>query len=144
MVTSREKKAAARELLEDLMSKNVPEHAKFACLDDLDLTEEQREDLTYDDVFWIQLVQKSLNGDMKATQEILDRRFGKAPQHILQDIRTFTYTDFLSSIQEEEAQELPSIPTTIGIRPQVPDSGLPEDGGSSGDDLLGDLGLLHE
>jgi hypothetical protein len=134
VATSKEKKVAARELLEDLMSKQLPSYAMYNCLDELELSVEQRKNLTYDDVFWIQLLQKSLHGDMKATQEILDRRYGKAPQHILQEVHSYSYADFLDKIEVDE--------TVIDIPPQITESQSPADGGSSGDELLDDLGLL--
>lgn len=130
------KRKAAQELLEDLMSKPLPDHASYSCLDELDITPAQRRDLTYDDVFWVQLIQKSLHGDMKAIQEILDRRFGKAPQHITQDVRTYSYADFLDTIEVDESKTI-----DVEIPPQVADTDSPEGGGSSGDELLDDLGL---
>ena len=135
------KAKAARDLLESIFSQQLPKNADFGCIQDLDLTEEQRAELTYDDVFWIQLVQKSLHGDMKATQEILDRRYGKAPQHILQENRNYNYTDFLEQIAEEEHELQP--PEIVINMPQIQKNTPPDDGGSSGDSILEDLGLLH-
>lgn len=127
---------AAREALEATLAEHLPKDASFACIDNLSL--EERGKLTYDDVFWMQLRDKALNGDMKAMQEVLDRRFGKSPQHIFQETRNITYVDFLSSIERQEARDL-QITTTM---PQVIDSDSSEDRGTSGDDLLDDLGLL--
>ncbi len=135
-MSNKERKAAARELLEDLMSQPLPLDADYACLEEMELSVEQRRSLTYDDVFWVQLLQKSLHGDMKATQEILDRRYGKAPQHVVQEVHQFSYADFLDKIEVEETEFVEA-----DILPQITDSNSPEDGGSSGDDLLDDLGI---
>ena len=152
MSTSKDKRTAARELLENLMSQKLPPNADYGCLDQFELSDEKKKDLTYDDVFWIQLVNKALNGDMKASQEIMDRRFGKAPQYIEQTNVTLSYTDFLSGIAEEEAKTIEmaqplhntqvTMTTQPIVGPQVGTNESPVGGGSTVDDLLDDLGLL--
>jgi len=136
-----EKSKAAKESIESMLSQKVANPEDFPFLAELSLSPEQMAKLTNDDIFWAQLVHKALKGDIKATQEILDRRYGKAPQHITQDIRTFTYTDFINEINEREAQELQSDPVVIDL-PQIETQELTGDGGSPDNSLLDDLGLL--
>lgn len=142
------KKRTPQESLEKLLKLKVPELTQYPFLMEMNLPDEITKDLTLDDVFWLQLVHKSLYGDSKAMQEVLDRRFGKAQQHIVQENHNFTYLDFLDKIAEEERQLLTDSEPVVVIDaehsdlPQVEETTSPETGVSSGDDVLRDLGLL--
>ncbi|MEE9528826.1 MAG: hypothetical protein V3V88_02105 [Dehalococcoidia bacterium] len=120
-----------KEILEEQMAKPIGPYADFGCLDDTQLTDQQKAALTGDEVFAMNLINRSLNGDMKATTEILDRRYGKASQHIVQEVKMVTYHDFLDNLVEEEQEDLSQI--TIDV--------TPVDGGSAEVDLMNDLGL---
>ncbi len=133
------KAKAARDMLNELFSQKAPEDMDFPFKDEIQLTSKQKENLTLDDVFWIQLAFKALKGDMKAIQEVLDRRFGKAPQHILQENHNYNYTNFLEEIAKEEQH----LQIATSDRPQVQESTTPEGGGLSGDSILDDLGLFE-
>lgn len=130
---------AIKEILEDLMALKVGRNADFACLEEMELTPFQRENLTFDEVFAMNLLNKALHGDMKATTEIMDRRYGKSQQHIISEVKVVSYHDFLGNLHEEDendnildsAQNLPQIMTDI----------TPVDGGSAEVDLMNDLGL---
>lgn len=97
-------KKSARDFLEELMALPLPQGTNPEILDSLNIPQEQREGLTINEVFWTRLINKALGGDMKAINEVLDRRYGKAPQHILNENRNLTYVTFLESIEKEEIE----------------------------------------
>jgi len=124
---------AGREFLEELMSQQVNLDGDTEFLEDLNIPEENREGLTYNEVLWTRLLHKALGGDMKAIQEVLDRRFGKAQQHILNENLNYNYTDLLKDIRE--ADEKIKVPQVIELdSPNV-------DRGSSENAILEDLGF---
>lgn len=125
-------KKAAKEFLEELMAQTISSDGDNFFLDSLDIPEDKREGMTYDQIFWTRLVHKAIGGDMKAIQEVLDRRYGKAPQHILNENHNMTYVKFLDAIEEAEV-----------VGPQVKEI-EPSDvvRGSSKDQSLKDLGLI--
>lgn len=107
----------AREYIEELMSQPISRVKEQKLLDELKIPFEQQEGLTYNEIFWRKLLQKALNGDMKAMTEIIDRRYGKAPQHILTETRTLTYVKFLDDIEKIEAQELEVVSVDVDRGP---------------------------
>lgn len=141
---------AIKEILEDLMATKVGRNAEFNCLEDMELTALQRENLTFDEVFAMNLLNKALHGDMKASTEIMDRRYGKAQQHIIQEIKSVTYHDFLDNLHKEDENDniLGAENSTRNITPniildvpQIMTDITPVDGGSAEADLMNDLGL---
>ena len=66
----------------------------------------QNQKPTHAQLIVAQLVQKGIEGDMKAIQEILDRLLGKSVQHT--EVKTqVNYSDFLLSlVDEREKKEL--------------------------------------
>jgi len=124
---------AIKQILEDLMGGKIGKFASFPCLEDTELSAREKADLTYDEVFAMNLINKSLNGDMKASTEIMDRRYGKAQQHIIQETTNVTYHTFLDSLVEQQAK-----PDAL---PQVTIDVTPVDGGSTEVDIMKDLGL---
>lgn len=138
---------APKEALDKVLSLKVPAIEDYPFLLEMDLPPEVIRGLTLDEVFWLQLVHRSLHGDMKAMQEVLDRRYGKAQQHIVQENHNYTYTDFLDKIAAEERQmlEVHDVePVVIEDSPQVDEPDAPGTGVPSGDDVLRDLGFFDE
>lgn len=91
-------KKVISELLEKELSSRVASHEDYPILDNLSL--EEREGLTKWDVFIKGLVAKALRGEGKAQTELLDRLFGKAPQHITSEVNIKNYHTFLSDLAD--------------------------------------------
>jgi len=122
-----------KQLLEDLMSLKIGKKTDFACLEDIELTEQEKANLTFDEVFALNLINSALNGNMKATTEIMDRRYGKAQQNIVAEVKTTSYHNYLVEMYKEDQEEDLS-------QGAISVSFVEE--GSVEDDLLSDLGLL--
>lgn len=137
-----------KELLEKELSLRIDPEGDYPALDNELLTQEERASLTKWDIFVKQLVGKAMRGDAKAQQEVLDRLYGKAPQHITQDVNVNSYTHFLEGLARLEEPEIvevevQSLPAPVTKKaPKVEKKASPEDGGSSGRGLLEDFGLL--
>lgn len=129
---------AIKQILEDLMASKVGRNAEYACLEDIELSPQQRSELTFDEVFAMNLINRALNGDMKASTEIMDRRYGKAQQHIVQEIKAVTYHTFLEDLAQKEQNGNISTDETF---PQITIDITPVDGGSAEADLMSDLGI---
>lgn len=127
-------------VLDAIMHEKIGPDADFNCLEDADLTSEQKANLTYEEVFAMNLIYNALKGDMKASGEVLDRLYGKAQQHIVQETK-ITYDTWLQDLAQDEPQVIDAEITDT--RPQVGEKSLLVDGGSAyDDDILEDLGLL--
>ena len=126
-----------KQLLEDLMALKIGKKTDFACLEDVNLTEHEKSNLTFDEVFALNLINSALNGNMKATTEIMDRRYGKAQQNIVAEVKTTSYHNYLVEMYEEDRKEQDSQSLSQGA---ISVSFVEE--GSVEDDLLSDLGLL--
>ncbi len=117
----------------------------YPCVENLDMTAADKAKMTHGEVFYRQMVGKALRGDMKAMQEVLDRVYGKAQQHITQDININSYETFLDGCiaadeQETETIEAEIVPLVIEDVSITPPNG----GGSAGGDtnILPDQGLF--
>ena len=134
---------AIKALLEKELSEHISPHDSYAVLDNSDLTSSQREALTKGEVLIKQIVAKGMHGDNKAITEILDRLYGKAPQHITQDHNIKSYHNFLedlaslpdAEIVDAEIIEQKQLPK---VSPKPPST----DGVSTDSSLLDDFGLL--
>ena len=124
---------AIKDILEEMLGQKIGRYANFPCLEDMELSPSEKANLTYDEVFAMNLMTKSLMGDMKATTELLDRVYGKAQQNISLEAKVVTYDNFLEDLAIKEG-------LVIDL-PQTPEQSGPADGGSAGTDLLEDLGL---
>jgi len=143
VVSNPGKGKAAKEILEVLMAKKVPIGVDFPCLDGLRLTPKERMALTYEDVFWHAALSRACHGDLKAISEVMDRRFGKSPQHIVNENHNYSYVNFLEECAKQDKEET----TLIDIEPETKTEvhgGISDEGGSSGvhSDVMSDLGLF--
>jgi hypothetical protein len=137
-------KKTPKDALEKVLSLNVPAAEDYPFLMEMELPAGVLNNLTLDDVFWLKLVHRSLHGDMKAMQEVLDRRYGKAQQHIVQEVHNYTYSDFLTEIAASDPSliEVHDVePLVIIDEAQVEDDEPEGSGVPTGDEILDDLGF---
>ena len=127
-------KKAAREYLEELMAQVIDPEAGHYLLDSLNIPEERREGITYDEALWTRLLHKALGGDMKAITEVLDRRYGKSPQHIVQENHNMNYVGWLESLDNDQNNQIEPQVIEIGSKDVVR--------GLSKELTLEDLGLI--
>ena len=113
---------AIKDILEEMLGQKIGRYANFPCLEDMELSPSEKANLTYDEVFAMNLMTKSLMGDMKATTELLDRVYGKAQQNISLEAKVVTYDNFLEDLAIKEG-------LVIDL-PQTPEQSGPADGGS--------------
>ena len=92
------KKKAIRDLLVSELDQPLDPNADYPFLDDMPQAE--RDSLTKGSLFVKVLLGKALRGDNKSIGEVLDRMYGKAPQHITQDVSVQSYTGFLEGLAE--------------------------------------------
>lgn len=120
------KKKAIRELLLAELDQPLDPDVDYPFLDDVPQAE--RDLLTKGGLFVKVLLGKALRGDSKSIQEVLDRMYGKAPQHITQDVSVKSYTGFLEGLaalpdaeftqvedEEEEVVQLPILPSSTPV-----------------------------
>jgi hypothetical protein len=136
------KKKAIKDLLEKELGQKIDPNGDYPILDGMSSVD--RENLTMGDLFIKQLVRKAICGDNKASTEILDRIYGKSPQHITQNVNVTSYQNFL-----EDLALLPDAEFTVmedeeedEIKPEEPTELPSDDGASSDAKLLEDFGLL--
>ena len=89
-------KKKIKDLLERELGSLVSQTDDYGVLDNIPMDE--RVKMSKWDLVVKQLVNKAINGDNKAMQEILDRMFGKPPLEIKQDVNVTNYTTFLENL----------------------------------------------
>lgn len=109
-----------RALLEEALTAEAQNPELYAhLLVSLGVTAGQKP--THAQLIVAQLIQKGIEGDMKAIQEILDRLLGKSVQHNQHVTATLSYQDFLFSlVDEREKKELGIIEVTP--TPEIPEA----------------------
>lgn len=113
------KKKALRDLLLGELETGIPSDADFPILDNMSPDEKAK--LTKGDLFIKVLMNKALTGDSKSIQEILDRLYGKAPQHITQDVNVNSYTNFLEELALLPDAEFEAVEETTTLPPPPPE-----------------------
>ena len=99
-----------KELLEAELNELIDPQGDYPVLDDEGISMKDRTGLTKRDVLMKQIIAKGMRGDTKTMQEILDRIYGKSPQHITQDVNVQSYTGFLQQLADMPDAEFVEIP----------------------------------
>jgi hypothetical protein len=110
-------------LLESELSELIDPNGDYPILDDMPMS--QRGNITKGQLLIKQIISKAMRGDQKTIQEVLDRVYGKTPQHIKQEIDVRSYTGFLESLAEiEDAEFTEDNPVITDGLDKLRDSGL--------------------
>ena len=87
-----------RELLEVELGKLIDPNGDYPILDDEAVPMAARAGITKGELLIKQIISKAIRGDQKTIAEVLDRIYGKTPQHITQEVDVRNYTGFLTHL----------------------------------------------